>query len=263
MSMREQETFIRFENIHKAFGANVVFKGLSLAIRRGETISIVGASGAGKSVLLKMLIGLIKPDSGTVYFDGIEVAHLSERDLLSVRKRISMLFQGGALFDSLNVAENIAYPLREHHRMSEKAVVQRVQRTLELVGLPGIGALMPATLSGGMKKRVALARAIASEPDVVLYDEPTTGLDPVNVRRITELIVSIQRSLRVTSIVITHDLTSAYHVSDRMALLADRRIVASLPRLEFLRSEDERIREFVQALMPRPGELEPIGNRQP
>lgn len=239
---------IRFGHIRKAFGKSEVFADLSLDVIAGETLTILGASGSGKSVMLKLLIGLLKPDAGSIQFAGRELVPLSEDELLPVRRRISMLFQGGALFDSLSVGENVAYSLREHLTLSEEEIAHRVAEKLTLVGLPGIEGMRPSDLSGGMKKRVALARAIAADPEVILYDEPTTGLDPINTRRINELILSLKDRLHVTSLVVTHDLPSAYMISDRIAMLSERRIVAVLPQREFRASAVPAIREFVSAM---------------
>lgn len=251
--------FIELRDVWKAFGSRRIYDGLTLSVQRGETLALLGGSGSGKSVLLKLIIGLLRPDQGSIRFDGQELANLDEEALLPVRRRISMLFQSGALFDSISVGENIAYPLREHLTLSEAEVAERVAEKLRLVGLPGIEEMRPAELSGGMRKRVAIARAIAADPEVLLYDEPTTGLDPINTRRINELILAIQRDLRVTAIVVTHDLPSAFMVSDRMAMLADRRIIATLGCDEFRSSPEPAIRDFVTAMaqgraQPGPGQ---------
>jgi phospholipid/cholesterol/gamma-HCH transport system ATP-binding protein len=240
--------FIKFSGVRKAFGKKVIFDDLTLQVRRGETMTLLGGSGTGKSVLLKLLIGLVRPDGGSIRFDGQELTALSEDALLPVRRRISMLFQGGALFDSLTVGENVAYPIREHLQLSEREIAERVADKLRLVDLPGIESMRPAELSGGMRKRVAIARAIAADPEVLLYDEPTTGLDPITTRRINELILSIQRDLRVTSLVVTHDLPSAFLVSDRIAMLHERRVLAALPREEFRQSPQPAIQSFVSAM---------------
>jgi phospholipid/cholesterol/gamma-HCH transport system ATP-binding protein len=240
-------SFVALRGVHKSFGDHVIYRDLDLDIARGETLTIVGASGSGKSVLLKMLVGLVAPDAGSIRFDGGEIAGLDELELLPLRRRVAMLFQGGALFDSLTVFDNVAYPLRlrgdEPH-----GIPSRIEELLDLVGLPGIGAMMPADLSGGMKKRVALARALATEPELILYDEPTTGLDPIATRRILELIQSIARRLEVTSVIVTHDLPAAYLVSDRLAMLSGGRILAALPTEAFRQSRDPVIREFVSAM---------------
>lgn len=245
-----KEGFIRFEGIQKRFGANVVYDGLDLSVARGETLVILGPSGTGKSVMLKMLVGLLKPDAGHIYFDNNEISGLSEKKMLRVRRRISMLFQGGALFDSMTVAENIAFPLLEHYHLPDKDIERRVAETLSLVGLPGIEQKSPGDLSGGMRKRVALARAIVANPEVLLYDEPTTGLDPINTRRISQLIMSVQRELRVTSLVVTHDIDSAMMVADRIAMVHDKKLLTVLPKEEFRKSDHPVIRNFIHAMDP-------------
>ncbi len=188
-------------------------------------MSLLGGSGSGKSVLLKELIGLIMPDSGDIFVLGKQITQMKEQALMQLREHVGMLFQGAALFDSLTVFENIAYPLREHLRLTEKEMRERVAEKLRLVGLSGIEGKMPAELSGGMKKRVGLARAIATDPDIIMYDEPTTGLDPINAQRINELIVELQRKLGVTTVVVTHDLHCVKTVSNRIAMLHEGKIV--------------------------------------
>lgn len=219
-----REPLIEFRGVQKRFGPKVIYEDATLSIYPGETITILGGSGTGKSVLIKMLIGLLRADAGSIRAFGHEVTKLDERGLLAVRTRIAMLFQSGALFDSLTVEQNIKYPLREHHWGTDAEMNDRVTEVLEMVGMPGTHKLKPAELSGGMRKRVGLARAIAIKPEVILYDEPTTGLDPVNVRRINGLILSLQAKLGVTSIVVTHDMDSCFTVSDRIAMLYDKRI---------------------------------------
>ncbi len=216
---------ITFEDIWKAFGKNSIYEGLDLTICQGETITIVGGSGTGKSVLLKCLLRLLLPDRGRITAFGEEVTGRSEKDMDPIRSRIGMLFQGAALFDSMSTYDNIAYPLRQHGWKDEAKIADKVAEVLDMVNMPGIEQKWPAELSGGMKKRVGLARAIAIEPEVILYDEPTTGLDPTNVKRIDQLIVDMQARLKVTSIVVTHDMTSAFRVSDRLAMLYDKKIV--------------------------------------
>ncbi len=215
---------ISFRGVRKAFGPKVIYEDATLDVFAGETLTILGGSGTGKSVLIKMLIGLLRADGGSIQAFGQEVTTLPERGLLDIRKRIAMLFQSAALFDSLTVEQNIKYPLREHHWGTEPAMNERVAEVLEMVGMEGSQKLKPSELSGGMRKRVGLARAIAMKPEVILYDEPTTGLDPVNVRRINGLILSLQARLGVTSIVVTHDMDSCFTVSDRIAMLYERRI---------------------------------------
>lgn len=221
------EPIIRFTNVQKAFGPKVVYEDATLDIYPGETLTILGGSGTGKSVLIKMLIGLLRADAGSIQAWGQEVTKMSERDLLGVRRRIAMLFQNGALFDSLTVEQNIKYGLREHRWGDEAKMDRRVAEVLEMVGLPNTQQLKPAALSGGMRKRVALARAIAIEPEVILYDEPTTGLDPINIRRINGLIRSLQAKMGVTSIVVTHDMDSCFTVSDRVAMVYERRVAVT------------------------------------
>jgi phospholipid/cholesterol/gamma-HCH transport system ATP-binding protein len=215
---------VELTGVKKAFGDKRIYDGLDLAVRRGETMAVIGPSGVGKSVLLKLIIGLHHADSGRIVVGGVDVTRLDEAELREVRRKVGMLFQGSALFDSLSVGENVAYGLHEHYRWPEDKVRARVAECLEAVGLPGSEALRPADLSGGMKKRVGLARALAPGPEIILYDEPTTGLDPSNTRRINELIASLQQKLGVTSIVITHDMASALAVADRVALLDERKI---------------------------------------
>jgi phospholipid/cholesterol/gamma-HCH transport system ATP-binding protein len=243
------DAIIELRGLDKRFGERPLFADLSLSIARGETLTILGASGSGKSVLLKTIIGLVDVDDGAVLIDGEDIVPLSEEARVPFRRRVSMLFQGGALFDSLSVADNVAFPLRRQRRSDEAEVSARVAESLALVDLPDTGAMMPAELSGGMKKRVALARAIVTEPEVILYDEPTTGLDPMSTRRIDDLIRSVQRRLGVTSIVVTHDLPSAFLVSDRMAMLAGGRIVAVDAVEPFRRSRDREIRAFLDAMV--------------
>ena len=250
LGTRPGEVLIRFDGLQKSFGTKVIYTGLDLEVRRGETLTVIGGSGTGKSVLLKCLIGLLRPDGGSIRFDGDELTGLTEEEYIPVRRKIAMLFQGAALFDSLSVAENVAYPIREHFpSIGEGELADRVTQKLEMVGLPGIESMRPADLSGGMKKRVGLARAIAIDPEVVLYDEPTTGLDPINTRRINELIVKLNEELRVTSIVVTHDMESAYTVSHRMAMLYDHRILASGTVDEMRASTIPEVRNFVRGMV--------------
>lgn len=240
---------IQFENVHVTFGKNKVLQGMDLSIEAGETLTIIGGSGSGKSVTLKTLLGVLKPEKGRVVFKDQDVTFMGERELNAMRKQFGVLFQGSALFDSLTVRENVAYPLREHFDYSEKELDRIVAEKLGLVGLEGVEAMMPADLSGGMKKRVGLARAIATTPHVILYDEPTTGLDPTNTHRINHLILSLQNKLKITSIVVTHDMTSAFQVSNRLALLKDGRIcfVGTVP--EAKSSKDAEVRQFIEGRM--------------
>jgi phospholipid/cholesterol/gamma-HCH transport system ATP-binding protein len=218
---------IVLKNIVKKFGSKVVLDNVSLAIEEGKTTVIIGPSGCGKTVLIKHLILLLRPTSGEVYFKGGRIDNLRERRLDEIRTQYGFLFQGGALFDSLSVFENIIFPLRQHHRINDwKQVEELVKSKLAMVGLDGYQNYYPANLSGGQRKRVALARAIALNPEVILYDEPTTGLDPIRSDIINELILKLQRELKVTAVVVTHDMTSAYKVADRIIMLHNGKIIA-------------------------------------
>lgn len=231
--------------LHKAFGRNAVLNGLDLDIYAGEVVTIIGESGSGKSILLKAMMGLIEVDAGTIRFDGEEVTGQTEREWTQTRRRIGMLFQESALFDSLSVYDNVGYALQEQTTMTEKEIATRVAETLTLVGLPGIEGMAPADLSGGMRKRVALARAVAVRPEVVFYDEPAEGLDPINVTRVNRLLLGLQKSLNVTSVVVTHNLKAAFAISDRLALIHDGKVAATGAPEGFLESEDPVVREFI------------------
>ena len=246
------ETLIQFRGVKKSFGPKVVYSGLDLTIPRGATITILGASGSGKSVLLKMLIGLFEADGGEILFDGKDVTKMAERDLYAVRRRIAYLFQGAALFDSLDVGENVAYGLREQNwdTMSDAEVRRRVAQSLAMVGLPGIEEMRPSDLSGGMKKRVGLARTLALQPEVILYDEPTTGLDPINTARINHLIVGIKERLGLTSVVVTHDMGTAFTVSDRLVMLGKGRVLMEGSPDEFRSTTDPYVRDFIDGKAP-------------
>ena len=239
--------FVSVRALWKAFGVKQVLRGLSLDVRRGETLVILGGSGSGKSVLLKHINGLLRPNAGRIIVDGEDITDLDEGALVPVRRKIGVLFQGGALFDSLTVGDNVAYGLREHTTLSPDAVARRVQTVLAMVGLPGTEALAPAELSGGMRKRAALARAVVLEPAAVLYDEPTTGLDPVVAQKIDMLIRRLQRELRLTSVVVTHDLHSAFAVGDRFAFLHDGVIRFVGSQDELRHASDPPVAEFLAA----------------
>ena len=247
------EPLITFSGVKKRFGPKVVYDGLDLTVHRGETLTILGGSGVGKSVMLKMLIGLLTPDEGSIVFDGLELTRLNDRQYGEIRRRIGMLFQGAALFDSQSVGENVAYGLHEHQHLkalTDAEIEQRVARSLELVGLPGVQGMMPADLSGGMRKRVGLARCIAVQPEVILFDEPTTGLDPINTARINNLIKGIAEALNVTILVVTHDMGTAFDVSDRLAMVHKGRILMQGPPRLFRESEDPRIKHFIHGIAP-------------
>ena len=238
--------------VQKSFGTKVIFANLTLDLMRGETICVIGASGSGKSVMLKMLIGLLTPDKGQIFLGDEDVVRMNEEELTRIRRRVAYLFQGAALFDSLSVGDNVAYGLREQFwdKMTGAEIDARVEQSLELVGLPGIQAMRPSDLSGGMKKRVGLARTLALQPEVVLYDEPTTGLDPINTARINHLIRGIQRALKITSVVITHDMGTAFNVSDRLAMIGRGRVLLAAPRDEFRNAKDPAVRNFIEGRAP-------------
>jgi phospholipid/cholesterol/gamma-HCH transport system ATP-binding protein len=250
--IQEAQPLVRFSSVWKAFGPKSIYRGLNLEIYRGEVLTIVGGSGVGKSVMLKMMIGLLKVDRGSIVFDGQEVTKLDEDQLSTARQRIAMLFQSGALFDSMSVFENVAYGLEEHfrERMSKKEMRERVEWALGLVGLPGIEEMRPGDLSGGMRKRVALARAIAVQPEVVLYDEPTTGLDPINTARVNHLIMGLQEKLKITSVVVTHDMRSAFTISDRVAMVHSGNIIAQGTVDQFQATQDPRVKDFIEGRAP-------------
>jgi len=236
---------IELAGVEKSFGSLAVLRGVDLAVQPGEILTILGGSGSGKSVMLKHMIGLLQADAGAVRLDGEDVTRLSEREWVERRRRFGYVFQGAALFDSLSVFENVAFPLREHRRLAHAELAARVAACLEAVGLPGIEERLPAELSGGMRKRVGVARAIALEPAAILYDEPTTGLDPANSRRIGELIGSLRERLGVTSVIVTHDLSLCFGISDRVALLVDGRIVCADAAGAFERSAHPDVRDFL------------------
>ena len=239
------EVVIRLEGVSKRFGDHVIFRDLALGFRRGETAVVLGASGVGKSVMLKLVLGLLRPDAGRIFVFGSDVTDLGERELIGIRTRVGMVFQGAALFDFLTVYENVAFGLREHRRWPEDRVRQVVRQKLALVDLEGTDDLLPEELSGGMRKRVGLARAIAMEPEVILYDEPTTGLDPVTADTINSLILRCQRELRTTGIVVTHDMASAYKVGDRLVMLHDGGLIADGSPDEIRRHPDVRVQRFI------------------
>ena len=240
------DAFIQLEDVWKSFDGTAVLRGVSLAVRRGETLCVIGESGCGKTVLLRHVIGLVRPDRGRVCFDGRDLSTLSAREMIAVRVRFGMVFQRGALFDSLTVGENVAFPLREHTRLTGDEIRRRVREKLSLVGLAGIESKRPAELSGGMQKRVALARAIALEPEVVLYDEPTTGLDPIMADVINELILRTHDRMKTTAVVVTHDMTSVDKVADRVVMLHDGEIIIDGPPEVVRASTDPVVRQFIE-----------------
>ena len=253
----EQKPYIEFQNVHKAFGSNVVLDGVSFDVMPGETVCILGRSGVGKSVSLHQIMGFLKPDSGRIWVAYEDTTDYPERELERIRKKVTMVFQNGALFDSLTVGENVAYGLREQfwNRMTRADIEARVKRSLELVGLPGVASMRPSDLSGGMKKRVGLARTLALEPEVILYDEPTTGLDPINTARINHLIRGIQRSLKLTSVVVTHDMGTAFNVSDRLAMIGKGRMLLVGTKEDFRTATRREVRDFIEGNAPESEDL--------
>lgn len=233
-------------NLAKSFGSHKILEGVSFRIERGESVVIIGRSGGGKSVLLKHLIALLKPDSGQVRIDGEDIVPLNERQLLRVRRKFGMLFQGAALFDSMTVADNIAFAFRREGVLPEEEIAHRVAHVLDLVDLPGIEAKNPSELSGGMRKRVGLARAIVYHPQIVLYDEPTTGLDPIASDSIDKLILRVRDRLQVTSVVVTHDMRSARRLGQKILMLHERRIYAEGKPQEIFDSKDPIVKQFVE-----------------
>lgn len=236
---------IKLVGVEKRFGNQRVLSGVNLTIPAGKLTTIIGPSGEGKSVLLKHMIGLLKPDRGEVWIDGVNIAGLRSKALNEIRKRFAMLFQGAALFDSLTVFENVAFPLREKLSLPGPEVVKRVEEKLEQVGLAGMGHKYPAELSGGMKKRAGLARALVMEPEIILFDEPTTGLDPLLARTIHELILTMHRTFSFTAVMVSHEIPKIFKLSDWVAMLKEGKIVAMAPSTEFQRTTDPVVREFI------------------
>jgi len=243
---------IKLVDIHKSFGQQKVLDGLNLDIEDGKTTVIIGGSGGGKSVLLKHIIGLLKPDSGQVFVDDIDIASLNDKGLNEVRKKFGMLFQEAALFDSMNVMGNVAFPLREHTRKKEKEIREIVRERLKAVGLLGVENKMPSELSGGMRKRVGLARAIAMHPQIVLFDEPTTGLDPVMTEAINELIVETQKNFDLTCVVISHDVQSIFTVGHKIAMLYKGRIIEYGTPEKIKMSSNPVLRQFLSGSLEGP-----------
>ena len=239
------DVVIRVRNLHRAFNDQQVLTGVDLDVPHGETTVVIGRSGIGKSVLLKHIIGLMKPDEGQIWIDGEDVTPLPIKEMDHIRRKFGMLFQNAALFDSMNVFDNIAFPLREHTRLNRGEIEDRVREKLRLVGLDGAEGKMPSELSGGMRKRVGLARAIALDPPIILYDEPTTGLDPILCDTIDRLIMRMQEELDVTSVVISHDIEGAFKIGDRIAMLHDGRIRTSGTPEEIRNTEDPVVRQFI------------------
>ena len=239
---------IQLKNVRKRFGDKDALKGITLTIEKGETIAIIGGSGSGKSTLLRLMIGLDRPTSGEIYIGDENIAAMSENALDRVRLRMGMVFQYSALFDSMSVGENVAFGLREHTTKSADEIARIVAEKLALVGLPNAAAMMPQELSGGMKKRVGLARAIATDPEIIFYDEPSSGLDPIMTAKIDELIIDMQKKLDVTSVVVTHDMASASRIADRIAMIYDGELIAVDTAERFQDIADERVQAFFRTL---------------
>ena len=236
---------IQIVDLHKSFGSKKVLDGLNLDIKKGETVVVIGQSGSGKSVLIKHMIGIIKPDKGEIFIDGTEICCLSEDEFYNIRKRFGMLFQGAALFDSLTVGQNVAFGIERYGDFSDEEKEKAVRNSLAVVGLRGIEDLMPHELSGGMKKRVGLARAIAYGPKIILYDEPSTGIDPIRADAINDLIIQMKKEMGVTSVAITHDMVSAYKIADRIAMLYEGRIIEEGTPEEIEKTENEIVQQFI------------------
>jgi phospholipid/cholesterol/gamma-HCH transport system ATP-binding protein len=239
---------IEVRQLHKSFGAQEVLDGVGFRIESGESVAIIGRSGSGKSVLLKHLIGLLQPDTGEVLIDGENIVRMNERQLLGVRRKFGMVFQGAALFDSMTVAENVGFGLRRLEHLTEAEIARRVADALETVDLPGTENKNPAELSGGMRKRVGLARAIIYEPQIVLYDEPTTGLDPIVSDSIDQLMVRVRDQLKVTTVVVTHDMRTARRVGQRVLMLHEKKIYATGTADEIFASRDAVVRQFIDGV---------------
>jgi len=237
---------IEIKDLRKSFESKVVLDGVDLTIEKGKITCIIGRSGEGKSVLIKHIIGLLRPDSGKIMLDDVDITALKEREFNEMRKRFGMLFQGAALFDSMTVAENVGFPLIEHTDLNDEDVLKIVKEKLRRVGLEGVEYLMPAELSGGMKKRVGLARAIVMDPEIVLFDEPTAGLDPIMSDSIGDLVLETQRALQTTYIVITHDITLTYKIADKIAMLHEGRIIEQGSVEEMKSNQNPIVRQFLE-----------------
>lgn len=252
------EHVIQLINIHKSFDANHVLRGANLEVRRGESMVVIGGSGSGKSVLLKHIIGILRPDEGRVLIKGVDLTTLNERYLYEVRKKFGMLFQMSALFDSLSVWENVAFGILRNRSVSDREAKAIAVEKLRLVGLVGVEDMMPAELSGGMKKRVGLARAIAHQPEILLYDEPTTGLDPIMADAINDLIVTMKNTLSVTSVAITHDMNSAYKIADRIAMLYEGKIIETGSPDEIRNTDNPIVKQFITGSASGPIKLQGV-----
>jgi phospholipid/cholesterol/gamma-HCH transport system ATP-binding protein len=249
---------IEIINLHKSFGKNSVLRGVNLSVEKGESMVVIGGSGSGKSVLLKHIIGIMRPDEGKVLIDGMDITSMSENELYEVRKKFGMLFQLAALFDSMTVWENVAFALLRQNKMGVKEAKAHAIDKLRTVGLAGVEDLMPSELSGGMKKRVGLARAIAHEPEILLYDEPTTGLDPIMADAINDLIIDMKEHLSVTSIAITHDMNSAYKIADRIAMLYEGKIIETATPEGIKNTQNPLVKQFITGSATGPIKIEGV-----
>jgi len=244
---------IEIKNLHKSFNSHKVLNGVNLKIEKGTTLVVIGRSGCGKSVMLKHIVGILKPDAGEIFVDNLSIGNMNDKDLNTVRNKIGLVFQGGALFDSMTVGENVGFGMIEKTDNPDmKTIMTKAHESLKLVDLIGIESLMPAELSGGMKKRVSLARAICMRPEIILYDEPTTGVDPITADSINELIRSLHDKIKVTSIVVTHDMKSAYKIADRIAMMYQGRIIAEGSPEEIQNSTDPVVHQFINGLAKGP-----------
>ena len=239
---------IKIKNVSKYFGAKAALKNINLEIATGETLAIIGGSGSGKSTLLRLMIGLIKPSEGEIWIDNDEISKMDEKEITRVRLKMGMVFQYSALFDSMTVGDNVAFGLVEHTNLDKEKIREIVREKLKQVGLEGVEERMPNELSGGMKKRVSLARAIAFGPEIIFYDEPSSGLDPITTNRIDELIISTQKALNVTSIVVTHDMVSACKIADRIAMVYNGDLIAVDTVENFKKIDDPRVKEFFRVV---------------
>ncbi len=241
----DRQTKIRIRGLHKSFGPKLVLDGVDVDVAAGESLVVIGGSGTGKSVMLKHIIGLLRPDSGTVEVDGVAVETLGNRQITEFRRKFGMSFQEGALFDSMSIWQNVAFPLQRLTKMSRKEIDERVRECLSMVRLEGVEEKLPSQLSGGMRRRVGFARAVAHSPEILLFDEPTTGLDPVTTALIDEVIVDLNDRLKTTTVTITHDMASAFRIGDRVAMLHKGKIIASAPPQEFRTLDDPRVQQFI------------------
>ena len=262
-NLQDGQTKIRIHDLHKSFGPKVVLDGVELDVAEGESLVIIGGSGTGKSVLLKHVIGLLRPDSGTVEVDGTAVERLGNREITEFRRKFGMAFQEGALFDSMTIWQNVAFPLQRLTKMSRKEVDERVRECLSMVRLEGVEEKLPSQLSGGMRRRVGFARAVAHSPEILLFDEPTTGLDPVTTALIDEVIVDLNDRLKTTTVTITHDMESAFRIGDRIAMIHKGRIIATAPPKEFRTLEDPRVQQFIHGQAEGPLSDEPAARTGP